>query len=105
MKLDFNIFFNKIALWFTRWVFSTNHKVIAYLYFFMGSFSAVVATTLSIIIRMELANTGDLLLKGNFQLYNTIITAHGLLMLFFVVMPLLIGGFGNFFFSFNDRCS
>jgi cytochrome c oxidase subunit I len=34
-------------------------------------------------------------LAGNGQLYNVLITAHGLLMLFFVVMPALMGGFGN----------
>jgi heme/copper-type cytochrome/quinol oxidase subunit 1 len=34
-------------------------------------------------------------LAGNGQVYNVLITAHGLLMLFFVVMPALMGGFGN----------
>lgn len=46
-------------------------------------------------IRMELSNVGPGIQAGNGQLYNVQITAHGLLMLFFVVMPALMGGFGN----------
>jgi heme/copper-type cytochrome/quinol oxidase subunit 1 len=44
---------------------------------------------------MELSSPGPGILNGNGQLYNVLITAHGLLMLFFVVMPALIGGLGN----------
>lgn len=50
---------------------------------------------MSMLIRMELSNPGPGILEGNGQLYNVLITAHGLLMLFFVVMPALMGGFGN----------
>src|SRR5881398_1010217 len=45
-------------------------------------------------MRMELQAPGIQILADT-QLYNTLITAHGLIMVFFVVMPAMIGGFGN----------
>jgi len=57
--------------------------------------SGLVATSLSMFIRLELAVPGQGLLSGNGQLYNVIVTAHGVLMLLFVVSPALFGGFGN----------
>ena len=47
-------------------------------------------------MRCELGAPGAQLLQGNYQLYNVLITAHGLLMIFFFVMPVLIGFFGNY---------
>lgn len=79
-----------------RWFFSTNHKDIGLLYLLLAVFSGVIGTTLSMFIRMELGVSGRGMLDGNGQLYNVIITGHGLLMLLFMVMPALFGGFGNF---------
>jgi hypothetical protein len=46
-------------------------------------------------IRLELGLAGRGILDGNGQLYNVIITGHGLIMLLFMVMPALFGGFGK----------
>ena len=85
-----------------RWLFSTNHKDIGTMYLVFAVVAGIIGGLFSVIMRLELQNPGvDILgdatgaMDG--QLWNVIITAHGLIMVFFVVMPALIGGFGNWF--------
>nr|YP_009573277.1 cytochrome oxidase subunit 1 [Chlorosarcinopsis eremi]QBG38060.1 cytochrome oxidase subunit 1 [Chlorosarcinopsis eremi] len=73
----------------SRWLYSTSHKDIGILYLGFALFSGLIGTSLSMFIRLELGMPGQGLLAGNGQLYNVIITGHGLL------MTTLFGGFGN----------
>lgn len=81
---------------FTRWFLSTNHKDIGSLYLIFSVLAAIIGAGLSVWMRLELAHPGiDFVRDG--QQWNVLITAHGLIMIFFVIMPGLIGGFGNWF--------
>jgi cytochrome c oxidase subunit 1 len=79
-----------------RWLYSTNNKDIGILYLVFALVAGLVAGGFSVAIRAELQAPG-LQIFGDPQVYNVFVTAHGLIMIFFVVMPALIGGFGNYF--------
>src|SRR5215813_8150457 len=86
----------------TRWLYSTNHKDIGTMYLVLAIFAALIGGTFSVIMRLELLQPGVQYFNGpdgtpDGHLWNTFVTAHGLIMVFFVVMPALIGGFGNWF--------
>ncbi|MBT5301046.1 MAG: cytochrome c oxidase subunit I [Tateyamaria sp.] len=97
---------------FTRWFMSTNHKDIGILYLVVSALVGFVSVAFTVYMRLELMDPGVqyMCMEGarltaaaigectpNGHLWNVLITGHGILMMFFVVIPALFGGFGNYF--------
>ncbi|MDO5658049.1 MAG: cytochrome c oxidase subunit I [Paracoccus sp. (in: a-proteobacteria)] len=98
---------------FTRWFMSTNHKDIGVLYLITAGLVGLISVCFTVYMRMELQHPGvqymcmegarliaagpDEICTPNGHLWNVMITYHGVLMMFFVVIPALFGGFGNYF--------
>ena len=93
---------------FARWFMSTNHKDIGSLYLIFAIIAGIIGGAMSGVMRLELAEPGiqylwwfagsdpaDIAAAGH--MWNVFITGHGLIMVFFMVMPAMIGGFGNWF--------
>lgn len=77
-----------------KWLYSTNHKDIGILYFIFAIWAGIIGSSIRIIIRLELGTCNSLIL--NDQVYNSIVTGHAFIIIFFIVIPFIIGGFGNF---------
>src|SRR6186713_2608150 len=77
-----------------RYVYSTNHKDIGTMYLIFAIVAGLIGLTFSVLFRMELQEPG-MQIFADHQVFNVLVTGHGLIMVFFVVMPSMIGGFGN----------
>lgn len=78
-----------------RWLLSTNAKDIGTIYLAFGLCSGILGTAFSVAIRSELAARGGVI-GGDYQVYNVVISAHALLIIFYIVIPSLVGGYGNY---------
>lgn len=78
-----NKIFN-LTMWKERWFLSSNAKDIGTLYLMFALFSGLLGTAFSVLIRLELSAPGVQYIADN-QLYNSIITAHAIMMIFFMV--------------------
>ena len=82
-----------------KYLWSTDHKVIAMQYMFTGMFMAMVGGFMAYVFRMQLAFPGinvpgfGMVSMGE---YNALVTNHGTIMIFWVAMPVLLAAFGNF---------
>lgn len=79
-----------------RWFYSTDARDIGILYLFLSALSGVLGTMMSMYIRVQLmdVNQSAVLNMPN-SVYNSVITVHALLMIFFLVMPAMFGAFGE----------
>jgi len=93
-----------------RYMYSTNHKDIGTLYLIFALCAGLIGSALSGAMRLNLMTpgikifpaiswimSGDSSIEAAKNMYNVFTTAHGVIMIFFLVMPALIGGFGNWF--------
>ena len=86
---------------FKKYIYTINHKRIAINYFFFSMWSGLSGAILATMIRMELAYPGSPFFKGDSLNYLQVVTAHGIIMVFFVVVPILFGGFANFLIPYH----
>jgi cytochrome c oxidase subunit 1 len=97
---------HEMSFW-SKYVFSTDHKVIAMQYMFTGMAMALLGGFMAYAIRMQLAFPGESV-PGfgivNAANYNALVTNHGTIMIFWVAMPVLIAAFGNFLIPLMCGC-
>ena len=86
----------RVLYYVNNWVYTTNHKRIAVNYYWFVIFSGICGMILATIIRLEMAYPGVGVLAGDSLQYLSVVTAHAVIMVFFMIMPLLFGAFGNF---------
>jgi heme/copper-type cytochrome/quinol oxidase subunit 1 len=86
----------RVSYALNSWVYTTNHKRIAINYFNFVLVSGTAGMSLATVIRMEFAYPGVGILAGDSIQYLSIATAHGVIMVFFMIMPAIFGAFGNF---------
>ena len=83
----------------SKYVFSVDHKMIAMQYMFTGMFMGIIGGFFSYVFRMQMAFPGHHV--PGFGVvspaeYNALITNHGTIMIFWLAMPVLVAAFGNF---------
>jgi cytochrome c oxidase subunit 1 len=83
-----------------KYIFSLDHKVIGLQYFFLALTAVGVGMFLSLLMRIHLVwPTASLPFVGEIkpEMYLSLLTMHGTIMVFFVLTTAPQGGFGNYF--------
>ena len=96
----------KQTFW-SKYVFSTDHKMIAMQYMFTGLVMALIGGFFAYVFRMQLAFPGlEIPFFGivSPNEYNALVTNHGTIMIFWVAMPVLLAAFGNFLIPLMVGC-
>ena len=86
---------------FKKYIYTINHKRIALNYLYFTAWSGLSGVSLATMIRWELAYPGSHFFKGDSLRYLQVITAHGLTMVFYVVIPIVFGFLANFLIPYH----
>jgi cytochrome c oxidase subunit 1 len=74
-----------------------NHKTLGPYYTYTALVIGTSGSIYSMVLRLELYGSGNRVISPENQyFYNLVYTVHGILMIFYLVMPVLYGGFGNY---------
>merc|ERR1712063_165705 len=93
-----NLSFVSRRIFFHGIVKNCNHKRLGIYYLLSAFIFGISGSLISVLMRIELYSSGNrIITPENQNFYNVSIALHGLLMIFFLVMPGLFGGFGNYF--------
>ena len=84
-----------------KWFYTINHKKLGLLYFVYALVTAIMGSYLATCIRLEMAYPGSPFFNGDSLKYLQVMTAHALIMIFFVVVPIFFGGFANYFIPYH----
>lgn len=76
------------------WLFTLDHKRIGLIYMVIGIWGGFLGLSLRVLIRLKYLDPYFNLIIP--EVYNYVITWHGIVMIFFFLMPVLIGGFGKY---------
>nr|YP_011003943.1 cytochrome c oxidase subunit 1 [Dactylogyrus simplex]WPS93121.1 cytochrome c oxidase subunit 1 [Dactylogyrus simplex] len=76
------------------WLFTLDHKRIGTVYTLIGVWFGFIGLGLSLLIRLQMLDAYNNIMS--LDVYNNVITSHGIIMIFFFLMPVMIGGFGNY---------
>lgn len=84
-----------------KYCYTVNHKRLGLNYFYFSLWTALSGSLLATMIRLEMAYPGSPFFKGDSLRYLQVMTAHALIMIFFVVIPIFFGGFANFLLPYH----
>ncbi|MDW8362847.1 MAG: cbb3-type cytochrome c oxidase subunit I [Myxococcales bacterium] len=93
--------------WFVKYLWSTDHKIIAMQYLFTGMAMALIGGYFAYVFRSQLAWPGEHVPSWGVVTpaeYNALVTNHGTIMIFWVAMPVLIAAFGNYLIPLMIGC-
>nr|QXU59689.1 cytochrome c oxidase subunit 1 [Duthiersia expansa] len=76
------------------WLFTLDHKRVGMIYTLVGVWSGFVGLSFSIMIRINFVEPYFNVISSD--CYNFLVTSHGVIMIFFFLMPILVGGCGNY---------